>query len=289
MATSINAERERRKLRELLRQCEKELSGDSVVGLQDVEEINKLAQSFYQKLSTCKQQPLPPRSAQSSPKTSSVASEAKKEEEEEGGGERGVGEADKGEEEEGGDVLVKMVGRDALVPSKPSSFFASGAKTGARSAIFICKEEQEEEDEGDEGAFVAVMDVQDDEWWEIVNPEKDDFEPVPDDDFSKDSSYVMVEEEEVMTALASFVAAAIKQYPEAKEVDPQKLKRMIDDTLSTLQEKGTVTRAYEWGTFAYTTYGWGSYAWHLYRDPAMVQMVAKGVIKAGSWVMWLLL
>ena len=66
---------------------------------------------------------------------------------------------------------------------------------------------------------------------------------------------------------------------------------MIDNAIGNLGigEKGTFSRAYEWGSFAYTTYGWGTYAWQLYSDPAMVHIVAKGVMSAGSWAMWLLL
>lgn len=185
----------------------------------------------------------------------------------------------------------------ALEPSKASPFFASGAREpGSRSAIYVCKtaEPKEDEDsdaEGDGEAFVAVMDVNDEDWWEIVEPEKEDMEPVEEDDFHKDCSYIVVQQEELMDSISAFVAMALTPYPELKGVEPELLQKMLDGAIGNLglADKGAVTRVYEWGSFAYTTYGWGSYAWQLYRDPAMVHMVAKGVMSAGSWAMWLLL
>ena len=85
---------------------------------------------------------------------------------------------------------------------------------------------------------------------------------------------------------ASHIEVGVRRTPKVIPIP----RRLLDGAVGNLglKEKPTVTRVYEWGSFAYTTYGWGSYAWQLYRDPAMVHMVAKGVMTAGSWAMWLL-
>lgn len=65
-------------------------------------------------------------------------------------------------------------------------------------------------------AYVAVMDVDDSDWWQIVNPEPEDFEPVQPNAIDEDSSYVMVQESELGEAITAFVTSIIAKYPECK-------------------------------------------------------------------------
>jgi len=155
---------------------------------------------------------------------------------------------------------------------------------GEHSVIFVCTSNKPE-DSKNNGAFVAVMDVNDDEWWEVIDPEKDCALQQPE---LIDSDYVMVEDKEVLSALSKFVAGTLKGYPEAKDIPPAQLKKLLDRSFSTLQEKGMIMKMYDWASFAYTSYGWASYGWALYQDPTMLKMVAKWSFSAATWIMFVL-
>jgi len=155
---------------------------------------------------------------------------------------------------------------------------------GEHSVIFVCTSNKPE-DSKNNGAFVAVMDVNDDEWWEVIDPEKDCALQQPE---LIDSDYVMVEDKEVLSALSKFVAGTLKGYPESKAIPPAQLKKLLDRSFSTLQEKGMIMKMYDWASFAYTSYGWASYGWALYQDPTMLKVVAKWSFSAATWIMFLL-
>lgn len=154
---------------------------------------------------------------------------------------------------------------------------------GEHSVIFVCADK--DQDSKSSGAFVAVMDVNDDEWWEVIDPEKDCAMKQPE---LIDSDYVLVEDKQVISALSQFVARTLKSYPESKAVPPAQLKKLLDQSFSTLQEKGMMMKVYDWASFAYTSYGWASYGWALYQDPTVLKMVAKWSFSAASWIIFLL-
>lgn len=179
-----------------------------------------------------------------------------------------------------------------LRPTKSSALFASGiAAPGSRdkSAIYVCKSGsggeggiEDEFLEGDDSAFVCVMDVNDDDWWEIIEPETEDFEPVVVED--PDDSYEIIDDESLTKALSDFVVSTIKHHPETLALPPTAMKSMLDGTFVTLKKKGTLGQILEYGTLAYTVYGWGSYAWQLYAHPGLAGYVIKGLYTAGTWI-----
>lgn len=175
--------------------------------------------------------------------------------------------------------------KDTATPlGSAGAVHANDVVPGERSVIFVCTSNKPE-DTKNNGAFVAVMDVNDDEWWEVIDPEKDLALSQPE---PLDADYVMVEDKEVLSALSRFVAGTLKGYPESKALPPAQLKKLLDHTFSTLQEKGTLMKMYDWASFAYTSYGWASYGWALYQDPTLLKLVAKWSFSAATWVMFLL-
>lgn len=191
-------------------------------------------------------------------------------------------------------------GEPIFQPTRKSPFFASGVPEHAKSAIFVCKsgalDRPEDEDEfadseeGDDRAYVCVMDVPDDQWWEIVEPVNEDVEPViVEDPFDSDSSYEIIGNTELIESLSEFVTSTIKHHPETFALSDLQLKKMLDGTFVTLQKKGTLGKIVEYGTLAYSAYGWGSYAWQLYSKPGVATFVVKGIYTTGSWMIWLCL
>eukprot|EP00462_Mataza_sp_D1_P005303 CAMPEP_0175105386 /NCGR_PEP_ID=MMETSP0086_2-20121207/10419_1 /TAXON_ID=136419 /ORGANISM="Unknown Unknown, Strain D1" /LENGTH=245 /DNA_ID=CAMNT_0016381213 /DNA_START=143 /DNA_END=880 /DNA_ORIENTATION=- len=194
-----------------------------------------------------------------------------------------------------------------LKPTKPSNVYASHLQEASKqSAIFLCtsaplsqqntcNDDTTSIDDADEEkqVYVAVMDVNDDEWWEIIDPSAEDLNPVsqfdPNQDPDSDEDFVVVDEENVSQAMSEFVATALTGFPETQALTPEQLKKMLNGTFSVLAEKGKIAKAYEWGTFAYSTYKWGAYAWHLYSEPGMIKMVASGIMTAGGYLAFFLL
>lgn len=144
--------------------------------------------------------------------------------------------------------------------------------------------------DNDEDAYVCCLDVNADDFWVIVDAEEEDLNPIePDAEFDSDESYVFVDEDDLVSAISNFVALAVRQYPEAKKLEPAHLKRMLDGTFFELEEKGTLAQGYQYGCMAYTTYAYGQYAFSLYKDPAMVKLVCSGIVTASKWALMLFL
>lgn len=182
------------------------------------------------------------------------------------------------------------------LPTRASPFYASGVTDKpAKSAIFVCKNgslnthaDEDEEFDMEDKAYVCVMDVPDEEWWEIIEPEVEDVEPiVSEPSFDSDKSYEIIDDVEVTEALSAFITSTIQSHPEAFSLSDLEMKKMLDGTFVTLREKGSVGRALEYGTLAYSAYGWGSYAWQIYSKPGMAKFVLKGAYTAGSWLIYL--
>ena len=147
-------------------------------------------------------------------------------------------------------AMLAQLRADAVKGAPPSdSVHTNDVVPGERSVLFVCTSNKPDDVKGN-GAFVAVMDVNDDEWWEVIDPEKDNALSQPE---SIDSDYVMVEDKEVLSALSRFVACTLKGYPESKALPPAQLKKLLDRSFSTLQEKGTMMKMYDWASFAYTS------------------------------------
>jgi hypothetical protein len=149
---------------------------------------------------------------------------------------------------------------------------------------------------------VAVLDLQDIEWWTIVNPvdeQGNEIKPAqltPGEEEKKntedsdDEGFVVLKERDYVDALADFITKNIREHhPEAARLTPTQLREMLNGTFSDLKEPGTLGKAWQWGKFMYTTYGWGQTAWSLYQQPAMVRLVASGVFQAATWVLVLIL
>jgi hypothetical protein len=139
---------------------------------------------------------------------------------------------------------------------------------------------------------VAVVDLADSDWWTIVNPtDEEDAKAteLPTRD-SMDDDFVVLNKSDSMEALADFISKSIQRhYPEAARLPPDQLRRMLDGTFHELKDPGKIGRAWQWGKFMYSTYGWGTTVWNLYREPAMVKLVASGVYQAATWILVLVI
>lgn len=146
---------------------------------------------------------------------------------------------------------------------------------------------------------VCVVDLEDVEWWSMVeHPDRkktdddDDDQYVKcmlgDDDDDTDDSYVLVEDDDLVQAIGQFVSQSMKHYPEVRALSDNEMKQLLEGTFCQLREKSTFGKLYSWGQFLYCYYGWGTTVYQLYTEPAMVKLVLSSLQTIGGYVLLLL-
>lgn len=97
--------------------------------------------------------------------------------------------------------------------------------------------------------------------------------------------YVVIGEADLKNAMADYVAKSVTRYfPEARQLSPEELKGLLDTSFYQLKEKGSIRKLWDWGQYVYLMYGYGSWALRLYREPAVVRMVARYAFRVAQWV-----
>jgi len=128
---------------------------------------------------------------------------------------------------------------------------------------------------------VAVVDLDQADWWTVVPPLRSDELAEPD---TLDGAFVVVEEDEVVEAIAEFLAAYVVAMPHMKRVPNDQLQAKLSTVFSDFQEKGAMTQLWEWGQFLYTTYGWTATAVGVYQEPEVALWVLRGLWTAAKWM-----
>jgi len=151
---------------------------------------------------------------------------------------------------------------------------------------------------------VAVVDMKNVEWWTIVNPDtlEEDDKDISYEDSELGDSFAVIQQDDVNESMANFLAVSIERHPDAKELTPAELKKVLDSTLAQAKRKGTLSQAYGWGMWLYSSYSWGSYIVRVYKEPTLVMLVlraacvlyqqpllipvfARGLWSAASWAL----
>jgi len=136
-----------------------------------------------------------------------------------------------------------------------------------KSAVFVKSAQKDE---------VAVVDMDNVEWWTIVNPESlEEEKDITFEDSELGDSYAVINQDDVTESLANFVAVSIQRNPDAKQLTPAELKKVLDGTFAQMKKQGTLSSAYGWGMWLYSSYSWGSYIVRVYREPMMVKLIAR--------------
>jgi len=148
-----------------------------------------------------------------------------------------------------------------------------------------------------------VVDMKNVEWWTIVNPDTlgaDDDKDISYEDSELGDSFAVIQQDDVNESMASFLAVSIERHPDAKQLSPAELKKILDGTLAQAKKQGSLSQAYGWGMWLYSSYSWGSYIVRIYREPTLVKLVlqaacvlynqpllipvfARGLWSAASW------
>lgn len=163
------------------------------------------------------------------------------------------------------------------------------------------EEDDEEEETQPAEEQIAIVDLDDVEWWTVVpHPDRLDEEseihPVPSEKIAEqteidEDGYVVVKNKDYLSAVSDFIASSmVKSNPKLKTMSPEELKKALNGTFSHMRTPANLLeKAWYYGNLTYRTYSWSSCAWSLYRNERLVRLVATGVFKTASWVMVLLL
>jgi len=165
-----------------------------------------------------------------------------------------------------------------------------------KNAIFVKSSQKDE---------VAVVDTKTIEWWTIVNPEtlgEDEDKDITLEDSELGEPFAVIQQDDVNESIANFLAVSIERHPDAKQLSPAELKQLLDGTFAQMKKQGTLSHAYGWGMWLYSSYSWGSYVVRIYREPTLVKLVlraacilynqpvlipvfARGLWSAASWAL----
>jgi len=169
-------------------------------------------------------------------------------------------------------------------------------EAGYKNAVFVKSVQKDE---------VAVMDLKNVEWWTIVNPDTlgdDENKDITMEASELGDSFAVIQQDDVSESMANFLAISIERNPDAKQLSPAELKKILDGTLAQAKRQGKLTQAYGWGMWLYSSYSWGSYVVRIYKEPALVKLVlraacvlyqqpilipvfARGIWSAASWAL----
>jgi hypothetical protein len=92
-------------------------------------------------------------------------------------------------------------------------------------------------------------------------------------------SFVWVQKQDVLDAMAAFVAEYLATIPEAQHMQPKELQAAIAGSFKELR-KGRVRRLWEWGRFVYRYAAFGYGAFSVYENPWLVRAVLAALFTA---------
>jgi len=134
---------------------------------------------------------------------------------------------------------------------------------------------------------VNIVTVSDEDWWTIINPtDNDEKLHSAHSEMVEEDGYIIISENDACNALADFISQSVlKRHPSASRLTPDQLRKALDSALSALNKPSTLQNIWSWGRSAYTTYGWLVWAYGIYKEPAMVGLVATTAVRAASYLL----
>ncbi|KAF3332486.1 hypothetical protein FCM35_KLT02063 [Carex littledalei] len=124
-------------------------------------------------------------------------------------------------------------------------------------------------------------------WWVWVT-EKLDPQILEEPSGIDNENYVIISEENVIDAIASFIARCILENPESKTLSPQELHKAVTRAIAGIKQRMNLKNIWEAGKVIYSLSTWGICLAGLYRHRAIVKVAAKGVGATTKFVLKML-
>ncbi|XP_037428912.1 uncharacterized protein LOC119294757 [Triticum dicoccoides] len=100
-----------------------------------------------------------------------------------------------------------------------------------------------------------------------------------------DENYVMVNEDDIVDAIATFVARCILEDPKSKSLSSKELQKAVATALSSMTDRKKGISFWEAGKVIYILATWGITIAGLYRSRAVLKMAAKGAVVSTKFIM----
>ncbi|KAI4998467.1 hypothetical protein ZWY2020_053809 [Hordeum vulgare] len=100
-----------------------------------------------------------------------------------------------------------------------------------------------------------------------------------------DENYVMVNDDDIVDAIATFVARCILEDPKSKSLSSKELQKAIATALSSITDRKKWISFWEAGKVIYILATWGITIAGLYRSRAVLKMAAKGAVVSTKFIM----
>lgn len=117
-------------------------------------------------------------------------------------------------------------------------------------------------------ASAAGKEVLSQDWWEAEGRLADIQEVTGD--------YIVVEREDVVQALAEFIAAYVMSLPDAQKLEPKEVQKAVAATFRELR-KGKVRRLLDWGRYLYRAAALSYGAFSAFSNPYIAQCVLVAI------------
>lgn len=92
--------------------------------------------------------------------------------------------------------------------------------------------------------------------------------------------YVLVNHEDIVEGITSFMAAYILSLKEAKELTPNQLQEVLRKTFSSEKKKSKLRKAWEGSQVIYNVASWGATAFGIYQNPAIIKVAAVTLLSS---------
>jgi len=89
--------------------------------------------------------------------------------------------------------------------------------------------------------------------------------------------YVMINQDDIVDSIASFMARYILSIPQAKNLSAKELQDAIAQAFKKVEKKGKIRQLWETGKFLYTAGSWGATALSIYRHPIIIRAASMAV------------
>ncbi|KAL0909051.1 hypothetical protein M5K25_023573 [Dendrobium thyrsiflorum] len=128
---------------------------------------------------------------------------------------------------------------------------------------------------------VSQSDSDDTKVWEMVSTE-DLWEHKQFGAESKEDldGFVLVNQEDIVEGITSFMAAYILSLKEAKELTPNQLQKALNKTFSIKKKKSKLMKAWEGSQVIYNVTSWGATAVGIYQNPAIIKAASVALLSS---------
>ncbi|KAK8930533.1 hypothetical protein KSP39_PZI016984 [Platanthera zijinensis] len=92
--------------------------------------------------------------------------------------------------------------------------------------------------------------------------------------------YVLVNHEDIVEGITSFMAAYLLSLKEAKELTPNQLQEVLCKTFSAKKKKSKLRKAWEGSQVIYNVASWGATAFGIYQNPAIIKVAAVAFLSS---------